>query len=192
MVSRNSCKNSGVIQRSDQKLRCFWGVTVVWHDETCSSPSSASIVRARKTASGNCCKRLSTIQRSDKKLEPFLVVTLVRCDRTFTSHSRDSIATTRKMASKNSCKNSGVIQRSDPPLLWSGAIRPSLHRVEISYLLRGKRHPKTPVQIQDWSIGRIKSSEAFEPLCWNGSTRPALHREAIPFLPQGNSLRKLM
>ena len=146
----------------------------------------------RKIASGNYCKNMSTIQLSDQKLEPFWAVTLVWRNQTFTSQSRDSIATTRKMASRNSCKNSGVIQRSDPQLLWSGAIRPSLHRVEISYLLRGKRHPKTPVQIQDWSIGRIKSSEAFEPLCWNGSTRPALHREAIPFLPQGNSLRKLM
>jgi hypothetical protein len=44
MASRNSWKNSGVIQRSDQKFMHFWAVTLVWHYETCSSPSSDSML----------------------------------------------------------------------------------------------------------------------------------------------------
>ena len=116
MASRISCKNSEVIQLSNEKLRCFRTVTVVWHDDTSSSPSSDSMATTRKTASRNYCKNLSTIQRSDQKLEPFRAVTLVWRDRTFASYSRDSIDTTRKMAFRNSNKNSRVIQRSDQKL----------------------------------------------------------------------------
>jgi len=95
-ASRNYCKNWSTIQRSDQKLRRFWTLTVIWHDDTSSSPSSDSIATTRKTASGNYCRNLSTIQRSEQKLEPFWGLTLVWRDRTFALQSRDSIAATRK------------------------------------------------------------------------------------------------
>jgi hypothetical protein len=62
MASRNSCKNSGVIQQADQKLSRFWAVTLVWLYETYSSSRSDSIATTRKTASENYGKNLSTIQ----------------------------------------------------------------------------------------------------------------------------------
>jgi len=95
------------------KAKCFWADTLVWHDETCYSPSSDSIATTRKTASGNYCKHLRTIQCSDQKFEPFWTITLLWRDRTSTSPSSESIPSPWKTSSRNSCKNSGVIQHMD-------------------------------------------------------------------------------
>jgi hypothetical protein len=163
MAYRNSCKKLGVIQRSDQKLRRFWAVMLVWLDETCSSSSSDSIATTRKTTSGNNCKNLSTIQLSDQNLDAFLLITLVWHDRTFASQSRDSIATTTKMAYRNSCKNPGVIHRSDQNLrrIWAIMLvrldETSSYRVAIPFLPQGKQLPETTVKIWARSHGRIKT-----------------------------------
>jgi len=141
---------------------------MVWHDESCSSPSSDSIATTSKIASGIYCKNLSTIQRSDETLEPFWAVTLVWRDRTFASQRRDFIATKRKKASRNSCKNLSTIQRSDKKLRRFWAVTVVWHDETCSspssdsMLQQGKQPPETTVKIWARSNDQIKHYSPFE------------------------------
>ena len=64
------------IQRSDQKLWPFRTVTLVWRDQTSTSPSMYSTSTLWRRLSGSSSKRLIAIQRSDQKLWPCRTVTL--------------------------------------------------------------------------------------------------------------------
>jgi hypothetical protein len=101
MASGNYCETLSAIQRSDQKLRPFSTVTLVWRDKTTSSMSRDSIGNRRKTVSGNYYNTLRAIQWSDQKLWPFSPVIPVWLHKASSSTSKDSIGTTRKTASGN-------------------------------------------------------------------------------------------
>jgi len=128
--SRNYCKYSSAIQRSDQKLWRFSAVIHVWRDKTSFSTKSVSRGSTRKRASRNYCKYLSAITRSDQKLWPFSGVNPVWRHKTSSPSSRDSTCSTRKRASGNYCNYLRAIQRwikSYGPfqlLFRSGATRP--------------------------------------------------------------------
>jgi hypothetical protein len=100
----NSCKTLRAIQQSDQKLRSFRTVTLIWPDQTSASQSSDSTSSTRNTTSRNPCKNFRAIQWLNQKLWLFRTVTLIPCDKTSSSPSKDSKSTRTQTTSRNSCK----------------------------------------------------------------------------------------